>query len=149
MRERPWLEPCLWPTRNCSWTTTSTSRRERARAVASPITPAPTTATLARANCVPEHADPLDFELDDVAGLEPAPVSVLEYAARTDRPRTDHVARQEPRVARSLFDERPPRMVHVAQIPPRPLLAVDAGHHLEPQVAQLAGCDDDGAEARR
>ena len=41
----PWLEPRSWPSSNCSQTTTSRPAWASARAVASPITPAPTTTT--------------------------------------------------------------------------------------------------------
>ena len=47
MREPPWLEPWSLPTSNCSQSTTSRPARASARAVARPITPAPTITTSA------------------------------------------------------------------------------------------------------
>src|SRR3954447_23924660 len=52
MRERPWLDPRVWPGSNCSWTTTSAPRCRSLQPVASPITPAPITATRAMAGTV-------------------------------------------------------------------------------------------------
>jgi hypothetical protein len=45
-------------------------------------------------DAVSQHPEALDFELHLVSGAEPAAVSELEDAARADRPRADHVARQ-------------------------------------------------------
>src|SRR5262249_38425014 len=48
MRPAPCDDPRTWPTRNCSSSTVSTPRSPSDRAVAEPITPAPTTTTLVR-----------------------------------------------------------------------------------------------------
>src|SRR5215468_7390471 len=45
MRERPWLDPRSWPTRNCSYSTTSWPSIASALAAEQPMIPAPTTAT--------------------------------------------------------------------------------------------------------
>src|SRR6266550_2210636 len=99
MRDRPWLEPCVWPTWNCSWISTSCPRCASRHAVAAPMTPAPTIAiraierrTLARPDRIAQHPDPLDLELDDVPRLEPAAVAVLEDATRPDRAGAEDVA---------------------------------------------------------
>src|SRR5436309_1960335 len=78
---------------------------------------------------VPEHADALDLELDHVPALQPATVAVFENAAGADGPRAEHVAGSEVRVARSLRDDRLPRVVHVGELAARPLLAVHARNH--------------------
>src|SRR5919201_2071975 len=111
--------------------------------------PAPTTAIfLARGNRVPEHADSLDLELDDVARLEPTSAAELEDAAGADGARPDHVAREEARVERGAADDGVPRVVHVAEIAAGELLAVHARDHLELQVAEVVRRDDDRPQAR-
>ena len=56
---------------------------------------------------IPQDADPLDLQLDDVAGLEPAAVAVLEDAARADRPRAQDVTLEQPRVPRGVVVMNP------------------------------------------
>src|SRR5438045_1694168 len=76
-----------------------------------------------RSHAIPEHADPLHLELDDVAAPEPPPVAVLEDAAGADRARAEDVARDEEGVARGVRDDRLPRVIHLAEIAARALLA--------------------------
>src|SRR5437667_7947678 len=95
---------------------------------------------------VSHHADSLDLELDHVARLQPAAVAVLEDAAGADRARADHVAGDELRVRRGPLEDRLPRVVHVAEVAARALFAVDAGDHLQAQVAELVRRHDDGTE---
>ena len=57
---------------------------------------------------VPQNADPLDLELDDVARPEPAGVAVLEDAPGSDRPGAEHVTRLEARVPRRVGADRVP-----------------------------------------
>src|SRR5438552_8694014 len=65
---------------------------------------------------VSEHADPLDLELDDVAGLEPAAVAELEDAARADGSGAEDVSGEEASVPRRVGDDRVPRVVHVDEL---------------------------------
>src|SRR5438046_2058650 len=74
-------------------------------------------------NAVAQHADPLDLELDHVARLQPALVTVLQDAAGPDRARAEHVAGAQLGVARGVRDDRVPRVVHVAGIAARAPLA--------------------------
>src|SRR4051812_10657324 len=97
-------------------------------------------------NAVAQHADPLDLELDHVARLQPALVAVLEDAARPDRARAEDVAGPQLRVARRVRDDRVPRVVHVAEVAARELLAIHARDHLQPQVAELVRGDEQRAE---
>src|SRR5205823_160261 len=112
-----------------SCTVTSAPRAVSAHAAAQPITPAPTTATRLMSLALPgihrdvpigdavaQHADSLDLELDDVAGLQPAAVVLLEDGAAADGTRADHVARKQPAVACSLRHDRVPRVEEVAEI---------------------------------
>src|SRR5262249_13142989 len=101
------------------------------------------------ADPVAQDADALDLQLDLVAGLEPALVAVLEDAAGADRARADHVARPQRGVAPRVLDDRLPRVVHVTEVPPRALLAVNSRDHLQAQVAERVGRDDDRPERRR
>ena len=64
--------------------------------------------SLAGADAVSQHADPLDLELDHVPRLQPAAVAVLEDAAGADGARAEDVAGAELRVACGLGDERVP-----------------------------------------
>src|SRR5256885_3979570 len=98
---------------------------------------------------IPQDPDALDLELDDVARLQPAPVSLLEDATGADRSRAEHVARQEARVARRVRDDRAPRVVHVPELAARALLAVDAREHRAAAAVELVGRDDDRPEAGR
>src|SRR5438309_1127204 len=105
----------------------STPRRRSAQPVASPITPAPMIATFTFVwlpDPVAQDADSLDLELDDVAALQPALVTVLENAAGPDRPRAEHVAGAQLSIARRVRDDHVPRVVHVAEVSTRALLAV-------------------------
>src|SRR5215213_265633 len=124
-------------------------RRFSAHPVARPITPPPMTATFTPqclSDPVPQDADPFDLQLDLVAALEPTLVAMLEDAAGADGARAEHVARPQLRVLRSVGEDRLPRVIHVAEVPARALLAVHARDHLQPQVAELVGCDDDRTE---
>src|SRR5581483_1516561 len=85
----------------------------------------------------------------DVAGPEPAAVAVLEDGAAADGSRADDVAGQQSSVPRRLREDRLPRVVNVPEVATRPLLAVHACDHLDAEVAEVVGRDDDGAEARR
>src|SRR5438552_3902970 len=98
---------------------------------------------------VPQHADSLHLELDDVAALQPATVSMLEDAARADGARAEHVARAQLRVPRGMGDNRLPAVVHVRQVSAGPFLAVHARDHHAARPGELVRCDDDRAEARR
>src|SRR4029079_3551491 len=84
-----------------------------------------------------------------VAGPEPAPVGVLEDAARPDGARAEHVAREEPRAFGRVRRELLERPVDLPEVPARALLAVYAGGHLEPEVAELVGRDDNRAQRGR
>src|SRR5215210_1669810 len=97
-------------------------------------------------DAVREHADPLDLELDDVAPLEPPAVAVLEDAAGADGPRADDVAGAERRIARRMVEDPLPRVVEVAQVPARALLAVHPCDHLGLASVELVDGDDDRAE---
>src|SRR6478752_8281504 len=151
IRVRPWLEPRAWPSSNCSYATTSTPSRRRAQAVASPFSPAPTTATsaTARPDGVPQHADSRHLQLDHVARLQPAPVAELEDAARPDRPRSEHVAGQQPRVPRRVLDDPLPGEVQVRELAAGALLTVHARDHHGTGAVELVGRDHDRAERRR
>src|SRR5438445_355274 len=72
-----------------------------------------------RGHPVPQDADPLDLELDDVARPQPPAVAVLEDAARPHGARAEDVAGAEHRVPGGLGDEVVPREVHVSELPPR------------------------------
>src|SRR5881392_2350185 len=97
-------------------------------------------------NAVAQHADSLHLELDHVARLQPALVAVLEDAAGPDRARAEYVARPQLGVAPRVRDDRLPRVVHVAEVAARALLAVDARDHFQAQVAELVGSDEQWAE---
>src|SRR5690349_14659707 len=71
---------------------------------------------------------------------------MLEDAARADRAGADHVAWDELRVLRGPVEDRLPGVVHVAEVASRALFAVDAGNHLEAQVAELVRRHDHRAE---
>ena len=60
---------------------------------------------LPRADGVPQHADPLDLELDLVARLEPAPVAVLQDGAGPDGAGAEDVAGPELGVPARLLDD--------------------------------------------
>src|SRR5439155_15974699 len=94
---------------------------------------------------VPQDSDPLDLQLDLVARPEPALVAVLEDAAGADGAGADHVARPQLGVPRRVGDDRLPRVVHVAEVAAGALLAVHPRDHLEAQVAELVGGDDEWA----
>src|SRR5207248_7483820 len=70
-------------------------------------------------------------------------------AAGADGARADHLAGEKPRVPGGLRDDRVPGVVHVAEIAARALLPVDPRDHLEAEIAELVGRDDDRPEARR
>src|SRR5712691_3056626 len=92
--------------------------------------PAPTTAISGTSSDdIPQHADPLHLQLDDVARLEPAPVSELQDATRADGARAEDVAWQEARVQRGMRDDPLPGEVHVAELPARAFLPVHARDH--------------------
>ena len=117
----------------------------RARARRRERRPAPITAI-----GVPQHADALDLQLDDVAALQPAPVAVLEDAAAADRARADHVARAKHRVPRA------PARASASQpwyrsreVAARALLAVHARDHLPVAAVELVGRDEHRPERRR
>src|SRR5205809_6311488 len=102
------------------------------------MTPAPTTTTSASsgtavssqkrvsADPVPQHADAVHLELDDIARLEPPPVTVLEDAAGSYGAGAKDIARPQDGVAGGLSDELAPGEVHVAELSTRALLAVHA-----------------------
>src|SRR6476660_8848635 len=96
-----------------------------------------------------QDADPLDLELDVVAGPEPALVAVLEDAAGADGAGAKDVARAQLGVAARVRDDCLPRVVHVAEISAGALRAVHAGDHLQAQVAELIRGDDDRPQRRR
>src|SRR5512132_199769 len=98
---------------------------------------------------VPQHAHPLDLELDDVAGLKPPAVAVLQDAAGADRPRPEDVPGQERGVAGRVGDHRLPRVVHVGEVAARALLTVDAGDHRRAGAVELVRRNDDRAQAGR
>src|SRR5207302_5669459 len=110
-------DPRAWPSRNCSTRRTPRPARASERAVAAPMIPAPTTTTSpssttpvsshegGRGHPVPQDADPLDLELDDVARPQPPAVAVLEDAARPHGARAEDVAGAEHRVPGGLGDE--------------------------------------------
>src|SRR5262245_40465448 len=102
----------------------------------------------ARADRVPQHADPLHLQLDHVARLEPTAVAVLEDAARSDRPGAEDVSWVQTRVPRRVLDDPLPREVQVGELAARALLAVDAGEHHGARSVELVRCDDDRAERR-
>src|SRR5256885_148645 len=66
-------------------------------------------------DAIAKDADAVHLELDDAPRLQPASVAVLEDASRPDRPRAEHVSRQQSRVARRMRHDRLPRVVHVGQ----------------------------------
>jgi hypothetical protein len=103
----------------------------------------------ARPDPVSQHPEPLDFELDDIAGLEPPAVAVLEDAAGADRPRAQGIARQELRVAGRVGDDRLPRVVHIPELAAGSLLAVDASDHRPGGAVELVRGDDNRPQARR
>src|SRR5712691_2606178 len=107
------------------------------------------TALRARPDRIAEHADAFDLELDDVAGLQPAPVAELQDAAGADGARAENVARQEPGVARRVLADRAPRVLHVGRGAPRALLAVHSGDHRAGAAVELVRRDDHRAEAGR
>src|SRR5205085_1109248 len=111
--------------------------------------PPPRRESRTRADAVSEHADPFDLELDDVAGLEPPAVAELEDAARADGSGAEDVAREEARVPRGVGDDRVPRVVHVAELATRALLAVHARDHRGARAVELVAREDERAEARR
>src|SRR5919199_4169893 len=111
--------------------------------------PLATAESRARADPVPEHADLLHLELDDVARLEPAAVAELEDAAGADGSRAEHVAGEQAGVARGVGDDRLPGVVHVAELAARALLPVHACGHRGARAVELVRGDHDGAEARR
>src|SRR5947207_3128435 len=94
--------------------------------------PPPTTATSATVisstpglpHAVPQDADPLDLELDDVAVLQPPAVTVFEDATGSNRAGAEDVAREQPCVACGVRDDGRPRVVHVGELAARALLAV-------------------------
>src|SRR5919199_4117605 len=111
--------------------------------------PLATAESRARADPVPEHADLLHLELDDVAPLEPAAVAELEDAAGADGSRAEDLAWVQRRVSRGVRDDRRPRVVHVAELAARALLPVHARDHRGARAVEFVRGDHDGAEARR
>src|SRR4051794_35344545 len=65
---------------------------------------------------VAQNADALDLELDHVAALQPPSVAELEDAASADGAGAQHVPGQQLRVARSVRDDRVPRVVQVVEL---------------------------------
>src|SRR3954470_5234619 len=98
---------------------------------------------------IPQNADPFDFELDDVARLQPAPITELEDATRPHRARAEHVAGQKPRVACGVRDDRLPRVVHVGELAAGPFFAVHARDHRGAAAVELVRRDEDRTKARR
>src|SRR5579871_3778038 len=111
MRERPWLEPRVWSSANCSYTVTS-ARSASAHAVAQPITPAPTTATRVTAESLPDdrdaqEAEPAALDLERLPGAEGR-----ERAAGLG----DEVAGKQARVARGALEQRlEPNLRHLVR----------------------------------
>src|SRR4051794_7746052 len=84
MRVRPWLEPRVWSSSNCSYSDTSAPRSRSAQAVAQPMIPAPTTAT--RVTAVPYARASRDRA--DPSGL-PTPELTVRGAGRRCHGRPD------------------------------------------------------------
>src|SRR6185312_2816807 len=101
------------------------------------------------ADAVPQDSDPLDLELDLVSWPKPAPVAVLEDAARPDGARPEDVAGHEARALGRVGDELLEGPVDVAEVSARALLAVDPGGHLEAKVAELVRSDQHRPERGR
>src|SRR5712691_4315130 len=99
-------------------------------------------------DAVPEEADSLDLEHDDVAALQPAAVAVLEDAAGADGARSQDVAWPQTGVACRVRDDRIPRVVHVGELAARALFAVDARGHRSRRPVELVRRHDDRAQAR-
>src|SRR5438876_467087 len=97
---------------------------------------------------VPQDADPLDLQFHDVAAVQPATVAVLEDAAGSDRAGAEDVAGPQVRVTRGVRDNCIPGVVHVGEVPARPLLAVDARDHAAALPVELVGGREDRPEAR-
>src|SRR4029450_12985872 len=94
-----------------------------------------------RSDPVPEHTDLLDLQLHLVARTKPAPVSVLEDAARPDGARPEDVAGQAPRARGCVRGELLEGPVDVAEVASRSLLSVHTGCHLESKVTELLRAD--------
>src|SRR5712691_4624858 len=107
------------------------------------------TALRARPDRIAEHADAFDLELDDVAGLQPAPVAELQDAAGADGARAENVAGQEASVSGCVVRDRAPRVLHVGRGAPRALLSVHPGDHRAGVAVELVRRDDYRAEAGR
>src|SRR6266536_5454531 len=95
------------------------------------------------ANPVSKHADPLDLQLDHVAALQPAALTVLEDAARAHGARAEHVAGTEVRVPRRVRDDCFPGVVHVGELAARALLTVHTSEHRPARAVELVRSDDD------
>src|SRR2546429_4531060 len=94
---------------------------------------------------VPQHADALDLELDNVArGELPAKV---DPAAAPRRARSVDVARPDLLGGRDVGDHVAPAPVRLGGPSPPPLLAIDPAHHLEVGLRpELVRGHDAGAE---
>ena len=124
------------PSRHRARAASARSRRRRRRRI-----------TRVPADAVPQHADPLDLELDDVAGLEPAPVAVLEDAARA-RPCPSRARRRAAAACSAPPARRAPshEWCMSPSVAARALLAVHARDHRRRRAVELVRRDDDRAE---
>src|SRR4029077_20669921 len=97
---------------------------------------------------VAQDADALDLELDDIPGLQPATVAVLEDAAGPNGSGAENVSRPEVRVPCRVRHDRVPRVVHVRQIPARALITVHARAHRPARAVELVRGHEQRPDAR-
>src|SRR5580765_8927696 len=97
---------------------------------------------------VAQDADALNLELDDIPGLQPAAVAVLEDAARPDGPGAENVPGPEVGVPCRVRHDRVPRVVHVGQIAARALLTVHTRDHRPARAVELVRSHEQRPDAR-
>src|ERR1700704_390784 len=87
-----------------------------------------------RDNAGMQNAESFNFELDDIAGFEPAPdmfCTKLEDTAEADRATTDDVAREKIGIARRVCDHSWKCMMKKRAVAARQLAAINACVHLQ------------------
>src|ERR1700736_456776 len=87
-----------------------------------------------RDNAGMQNAESFNFELDEIAGFEPAPDmfrTKLEDTAEADRAATDDVAREKIGIARGVCDHSWKCVMKKRAVAARQLAAIDACVHLQ------------------